>query len=205
MFKRAFKEAVCKYLNTTFPSEANRAKDEIIKTVNAATDSDAREQIQEIRAEFGMLTGWIKSHFTPGSLYTDRGLVFGWWREDQLQAEFLPVALSKNYLKSLPRQMEVVACRDGFLRPVDVPFFHSPIVRVPDGQLAQYARYGWANAVPLQWRRIQGGYIVDLSIVDCGFWAAWKWWPGAGNFYENNPPYPMAESFDYSEEPARDF
>lgn len=213
MFKTAFREAICRYLNTITLGEVSRAKYEIIKLVNSASGSVAREQIQEVLSEFGMLTEWLENHFTPGSLYADRGLVFGWWRDDQLQAESLPVALSKNHFKGFPREMGVLANRNGFSRSVPLPLVDGSLVRqpgclivfVPECESVTYARYGWANALPLQWRRTWGGYTIDRSIVACGFWAAWKWWPGAGDYYANNPPYPMAESFDYCEEPTRDF
>jgi hypothetical protein len=212
MFKTAFREAIKCYLDTTSPSEANRAKDKIIKTVDVVTDPDAREQIQEVLAEFGMLTGWLENHFTPGSLYVDRRLVFGWWREDQLQAESLPVALSENYFDSLPREMEVISNQNGFNRSVPLPLVNGSIVRqpgcsivfVPEFEPVHYARYGWGNALPLQWRRTRGAYIVDRSIIACGFWAAWKWWPGAGDYYASNPPYPMAQSFDNCQKPNCD-
>jgi len=207
MFKTAFRKAIQKYLITTFPSEANRAKDEIIKLVRNTTDSDARQQIKEVLEEFRRLPEWIENHFTPGSLYTDRGLVLGWWRDDQVQAEPLPVALSKNYFKELPREMGVIADRNGFSRSTPLPLLHGSslgvpgclIVSVPSGLSVEYARYGWAEALPLQWRRDWGRYIVDRSILTCGFWPAWKWWPGAGDFYAENPPYPMAENFNYCE------
>jgi len=131
MFRTAFKKAIEKYLNTTFPSEANRAKDEIIKIVAATTDSDAREQIQEVLGEFGMLTGWLENHFTPGSLYADRCLVFGWWHENQLQAESLPVALSKDYFKGTPREMGVLQNRNGFSRSVPLPLVDGTKVGQP--------------------------------------------------------------------------
>lgn len=188
MFKTAFREAIRKYLNTTtFPSEANRAKDEIIKLVNSATDSDTREQIQEVLAEFGMLTEWLENHFASGSLYTDRGLVYGWWRDDQLQAESLPVAFSKNYFKGFPREMRVLSNRNGFGVPVPLPLLEDSIVRVLGDQTNRYARYGWANALPLQWHRTADGYTVDRSSKGSGFWAAWKWRPGAGDYYAAIP------------------
>jgi len=212
MFKTTLKTAIEKYINTTFPSEMDRAKDEIIKIVGTTKDSDAREQIQEVLGKFEILTEWLENHFTPGSLYVDRCLVFGWWHEHQLQAESLPVALSKDYFKGFSRKMEVLANRNGFSRSVPLPLVDGSqvgqpgcsIVFVPEFEPVTYARHGWANALPLQWRRDWCGIVVDQSIIACGFWAAWKWWPGAGEFYASNPPYPLAEKFDYHEQPACD-
>jgi hypothetical protein len=209
MFKASFSRIVEKYLNSISPSEASRAKEEIIRLVRDTADPDARKQIKEVLAEINILPAWLETHFTIGSLYADRGLVFGWWRDDQIQAESLPVALSSNYFKGLPREMEVLANRNGFNRSVPLPLIDGSLlgvpncraVCVPDNYRIDCARYGWADALPLQWRRSWGAYIVDRSITSEGFWAAWKWWPGAANHYASNPPYPMAEKFDYCEKP----
>lgn len=204
-FRKSFKEAIRKYLNTTSPSEASRAKDEIIKTVNTTTDSDARKQIKEVLAEFEALPAWVESHLTVGSLYTDRGLVYGWWRDDQMQAESLPVKLSKTYRKGTFGKIEVLANRNGFGVAIPLPLLDGGSVFVPDFETNQYAAYGWANALPLQWHRTADGYTVDRSITTCGFWAAWKWWPGAADYYANNPPSPLVESFDFCDEAVTDF
>jgi hypothetical protein len=205
MFKTSFRNVVEKYLTSTFPCEANRAKDEIIKLVKNTTGPDAREQIKEVLAGLGHLPAWLETHFTVGSLYADRNLVFGWWRDNQIQAESLPVALSKNYFKEEPRAMGVLANRNGFYTSVPLPLIDGSLVGqpgcrmvcFPDNHRVDCVRYGWAEALPLQWRRNLGAYIVDRSILCEGFWAAWKWWPGAADHYENNPPYPLAENFDY--------
>ncbi len=205
MFEEAFRKAIWKYLDSTFPSEADRAKDEIIKIVKHLTESDARQRVEKVLAEFGLLPKWIEDHFTVGSLYTDRGLVFGWWRENQVQAESLPVALSKNYFKGVPREMRVLANRNGFLKSVPLPLADRShigvpgcsMVSVPRDLSVECARYGWADALPLQWHRTQNSYSVDRSITCSGFWAAWKWWPSAGDYYQKNPPYPLVEKLDY--------
>lgn len=212
-FRIAFNEAIDRYLNTVNQVEARRAKDEIINLVKYTKDPDARRHIKEVIAESGFLSVWLDDHFTPGSVYIDRGLVMGWWRDDQLQAESLPVELSKNYFKIFDRRIEVVANRNGFRRAMPLPLVEgSPTewpcrdtVCVPEFQPLTYGCYGWANAEPLQWRRDGLCIIVDRSILVCGFWAPWKWWPGAGEFYKNNPPYPLCEKFDYCGESAVDF
>jgi hypothetical protein len=78
MFKASFRNVVEKYLNSISPGEASRAKDEIIELVKKKAAPDACEQIKEVLAEIDFLPAWIDTHFTVGSLYTDRGLVFGW-------------------------------------------------------------------------------------------------------------------------------
>lgn len=193
MFKRALRQVIRKYLNTTFPSEANRAKVEIEKIVDATRDSDARKQIKEVLAEFGMLTGWLENHFTPGSLFTDRGWVFGWYHSEQLQAQRLPVKLSATYFKGIFRKIEVVENRDGFRVAEPLPFIDGFPVSIPEGKTHLFARYGWAAAVPLQWHRTADGYMVNRTILACGFCIAWKWWPAAAKYYQKYPPSPLLE------------
>lgn len=203
MFKRTFRAAVRKYLNTTFPSEANRAKVEIEKLVDDTTESNARASIQEVLAEFGMLTGWLESHFTPGSFFTDRGWVFGWYYPEQLQARRLPVKLSATYFKGLFRKIEVIENREGFRVAEPLPFVDGFPVEIPAGKTHLLARYGWAAAVPLQWHRTADCYTVDRSILACGFAIAWKWWPAAAKYYANYPPSPLLEDCRLPDEPNR--
>lgn len=69
------------------------------------------------------------------------------------------------------------------------------VVSVPQQQSFFYAKYGWANACPLQWYRDEEGYKVDRSIIPHGFWQAWKWWEGAWHWYIRNRPE-LFENFD---------
>ncbi|MEG4070935.1 hypothetical protein QUA42_27020 [Microcoleus sp. Pol11C2] len=192
-FKRAFRAAIRKYLNTTFPREASRAKVEIEKLINATTEPNARETIDSVLAEFGMLTGWLENHFTPGSLFTDRGWVFGWYHPEQLQARRLPVKLSATYFKGTFRKIEVTENRDGFRVAEPLPFVDGFPVEIPAEKTHLLARYGWAAAVPLQWHRESDGLLVDRTILSCGFAIAWKWWPAATNYYAKYPPSPLLE------------
>ncbi len=200
-FKRTFRQAVREYLSTTFPSEANRAKVEIEKLVNSVTESNARETIQSVLAEFGMLAGWLENHFTPGSFFTDRGWVFGWYYSEQLQARPLPLKISATYFKGIARKVEVIQNRDGFRVAESLPFVDGSPVEVPPGKTHLYARYGWAAAVPLPWHRTADSLIVDRTILSCGFAIAWKWWPAAAKHYANHPPSPLLEDCKLKSEP----
>jgi hypothetical protein len=203
MFKREFEEAVSKYLNTATPKQANAAKDEITRLVASTTDAEAGQQIKEVLADVDIVPQWLGIHFTRGSLYvTDRGLVYGWWREDQLQAELLPVKISRTYFKGHFRKIEVVNSRNGFEVAEPLPFSDSGVVRVPEFETIKYSRHGWANALPLQWYRTADSYTVNYSILACGFWVAWKWWPGAGDYYAKNPPSPLVLAFNYCDNPV---
>jgi len=73
MFKEKFKKAVEKYIATTFPSEASRAKAAITKVVNSSTELNTQEQIQQVLSGFDELPEWIKNRFTPSSLYKEGG------------------------------------------------------------------------------------------------------------------------------------
>ena len=179
-------------MNTTSPSEANRAKVEIERLVSSAAKSN-REQIQKVLAEFGMLTEWLENHFTPGSFFIDRGWVFGWYYPEQLQAQRLPVKLSATYFKEIFRKIEVIENRDGFRVAEPLPFINGFPVSIPDGKTHLFARHGWAAAVPLQWHRTADAYIVDRTILSCGFAIAWKWWPAAARYYEKYPPSPLLQ------------
>lgn len=167
-------------------------------------DTDARKQIKEVLAEFDALPQWVEHHFTFGSLYTDCGLVYGWWRDDQLQAESLPVSLSRTYGKGYFRKIEVLANRNGFRVAVPISLLDNKVVCVPEFETNEYACYGWANALPLQWHWDADGYTVNRSIIACDFWAPWKWWPGAADYYAKNPPSPLVQCFDYCDEPVDD-
>ncbi|MEG4271045.1 MULTISPECIES: hypothetical protein [unclassified Microcoleus] len=205
MFKRVLRQAVRKYLNTTFPSEANRAKVEIENLVNTVTESDARETISTVIAEFGMLPGWLENHFTPGSFFTDRGWVFGWHSSTQLQAERLPVKISAGYFRGTFRKIEVIESRDGFRVAQPLPYVDGYPVEIPPGKNHIFARYGWAAATPLQWHRTGDGLVVDRTILGCGFAVGWKWWPAAWRYYTDNPPSPLLTDCRLPDDPDRDF
>jgi len=205
MLKRAFRASIKKYLNSTSPREANRAKVKIEEIVAASTGSNTPKQIEEVLAEFSVLPQWIENHFTPGSLYTDRGWAFGWCRSDQVQALRLPIRLSRTYDKGYFQKMEVMENRDGFKTAVPLPLIDGLPVSIPPGQAHLLARYGWAAALPLQWHRTSDGYIVDHSILSCGFLVAWNWWPAAAKYYASNPPSQLPEYPEFSCEPVRDF
>lgn len=195
MFKLKFKKAFDKYIAATFPIEASRAKAAITKVVNSSTELNTQEQIQEVLSGFDELPEWIKNRFTPGSLYKEGGLVLGWHRENQVQAEVIAATITSNGLER-EGYLRVTASRDGFEMPVDMPLAGSDrVVSVPQQQSFFYAKYGWANACPLQWYRDEEGYKVDRSIIPHGFWQAWKWWEGAWHWYIKNRPE-LFEDFD---------
>jgi hypothetical protein len=101
--------------------------------------------------------------------------------------------------------MEVTENRDGFRVAVPLPLIDGLPVSIPPGQAHLFARYGWAAALPLQWHRTSDGYIVDRSILSCGFLVAWNWWPAAAKYYASNPPSQLPEYPEFSCEPVATF
>jgi len=169
-------------------SRASFAKAGITRVVNSSTEVNTLEQIHEVLAEFSNLPEWIKNKFTPGSLYEEGYSWFGWYRENQVQAEALPVTAVAGGLNR-EGYLRVVASRDGFEVPVDMPLPGGYcVVEVPHEGTFSYAKHGWANACPIQWHIDEGGYNVDRSIIPHGFWQAWKWWEGAWHWYMKNRP-----------------
>jgi hypothetical protein len=199
MFREKFKKAIEKYIasvNFSSPTELSRAKGVITRIANSATVENALEQIQEVLEGFGSeLPKPIKNRFTPGSLYKEGNSVFGWYRPDQVQAEVIPVTITSDGLDR-ENYSRVTESRDGFEVPVDMPLAGGAcVVSVPQQQSFFYAKYGWANACPLQWYRDEEGYKVDRSIIPHGFWQAWKWWEGARYWYLEKRPE-LFEDFD---------
>lgn len=198
MFKEKFQKAIERYIASGSPVERSRAKGGITKIVNSSTESNTLEQIQQILGEFDdRLPDLIRNRFTPGSLYREKDTVFGWYRENQVQAEAIPVDIpltATGYLK-------VLANRDGFAEAVPLPLSRGVTVAVPNEQTFLYAKYGWANACSIQWYRDAEGYKVNRSIIPHGFWQAWKWWEDAQHWYLLHRPE-LFEDFEcWGEEP----
>jgi hypothetical protein len=188
MFKTKFKKAIEKCIACTSPIEQSRAKAAITRIVKDATELDVREQIKEVLISFDKLPEWVKNRFTSGSLYREGNSMFGWFRENQVQTEVLPVITTVNGFEE-EGYLRVIESRDGFQRPVDIPLAEGDcVVSVPYEQSFFYAKYGWANPCPLQWYRDAEGYKIDRSIIPHGFWQAWKWWDGAWHWYIKNRP-----------------
>lgn len=192
MFKNKFKKAIDKYLAAETSTAKSAAKGVITRTVNSCLfNSGILEEIQEVLAEFDELPDWVKNRFTPGSMYREGDLVFGWYKEGQVQAESIPVDIplcAEGYMK-------VLANRDGFLEALPLPLGKDFTVTVPYEETFTYAKYGYANACPLQWYRDAEGYKVERSIVPHGFWQPWKWWEGAAYWYLRHRPE-LFEDFD---------
>lgn len=182
MFEEKFRKVIQQYLDAQ-PANKSARKAAITKLINSSPDV-TRDAIQKVIAGFEALPKEIKNRFTPNSLYREGSLVFGWYRENQMQAESIPVDIplhEEGYLR-------VIADRDGFTRSVLLPLIGSNTVSVPWEKAFFYAKHGWANACPIQWHRDAEAYTVDRSIIPHGFWQAWKWWEGAWYWYLERRP-----------------
>jgi len=204
-FKIALKQALTKYINAIDDIDIYNAKTDVLIAVDSAEKQETYPAIREVLTDFWHLPAELADYFIPGSFFVDDGLVFGWYRSDQVRAEFLPVRWSKGYDKGFFNVIEVIHNRDGFRVAVPLPLSYGPIVSIPVKQTYLFASCGWAAAVPLQWYRTKNEYIVCRSIIDCGFCCAWKWWPGAADYYAKHPPDELQQILDYRGEPARDF
>lgn len=196
------KSAIQKYLNpdTTRPSRS-AAKGIITKLVNAASATDLM-LIPGILKEFEELPTWLKLRFQKGSLYQEGDRVFGWYREDQVQAVELPVTLDFTYDRDNDRMrrveyVKVLFERDGFWPAIDLPF-DGTRVNVPvcdDYPFLDLWECGWVSPCQIQWSWFErprwsdlDGYVVERSIIPHGFWKAWKWWPDCWRYYYDKRP-----------------
>ena len=204
-FKIAFKQALTKYINAIDGIDIYNAKTDVLIAVDCAEKQESYPAIREVLTNFWHLPAELADYFIPGSFFIDDGLVFGWYRPDQVRAECLPVRWSKGYDKGFFNIVEVIHNRDGFRVAVPLPLSYGAIVSIPAGQHHLFARYGWAAPVALQWYRTKDSYIVYRSIVYCGFCVAWSLRPDAAEHYAKHPPDDVKEVLFYSGELATDF
>jgi hypothetical protein len=161
-----FTKAIEKYLASETLKDKSSTKGAIAKIVNSSTEANTLEQVPEVLAEFDNLPEWLKNRFSVGALYREGDRVFGWYRENQVQAEVIPVDIP---LTGEGEYLRVLANGDGCAKPTPLPLDGGVTVAVPHEETFLYAKHGWANACPLQWHQNEEGYIVDRSIIDPGF------------------------------------
>lgn len=199
MFEENFKAAIQKYLDAE-PHKKSAFKGVITRLINSLPDVTF-DKIQKVIAEFKDLPEEIAQRFTEGSLYESNGLVYGWTRKNQFQAEPIPVYMS--WAKENGRYIKVLKDRldEGFAEAVPLPLLDK-FVKVPWQKTDIYARHGWANPCKLQWYWEEGeNYAVSRSIIPHGFWQAWKWWDGARNWYLDHRPELFEDAELWGEKP----
>lgn len=210
MFDRKIKIAIQKYLDADKRDSKSEAKEAITRLISAASATDVMS-IPGVSQEFEELPNWLKLRLQKGSLYEEDGEVFGWYKDDQFQAEPLPVELDffsyddGNDVRKV-ECIKVVSESIGFCPAVEIPYcirqslFGETLVNVPiddDLRFLELWGYGFASPCPLQWSWFgpgrdrwddRRGYVVERSIICHGFWRAWKWWPGCWHWYYEKQP-----------------
>jgi hypothetical protein len=156
----------------------------------------------------------LKKRFTPRTFYIEQERIFGWWDiNDQFQAEPLPIYSETNWDNS--NAYIVAPCAGewnsrGFdvAQPLPVKFHSGGLeVSFPVKQSLFWLEHGYALPCELQWRRgewPEGGTClwVDRSIIQFGFWQAWKWWDTAKWWYLDKRPELFADMDWWGEPPA---
>lgn len=203
MFEENLRQAIQKYLDAE-PHRKSAFKGVMTRLINSSPDITV-EVIQKVIAEFKDLPQEITQRFTKGSFYESGGLVYGWVREGQLQAEPIPVYMSVAREEPERRFIRVIRNQPGlgFAEALRLPFLDGR-TEVPWEETDLYARSGWANACDLQWYWKEGeNYVVSRSIIPYGFWQAWKWWDGARNWYLEHRPELFEDEEIWQTEPVR--
>lgn len=201
MFDKKLKAAIQKYLDADTKNSKSGTKGAITKLINAASATDVM-LIPGILQEFQGLPIWLHLRFKKGSLYQEGDRVFGWCRDDQIQAVELPVYLDifsydDGNENRIVKYIRVGASgEEGFAAPVPLPFDGCRVsVKPGDPNFLKLLEYGWASPCDLQWSwfgrpRLSAleGYVVERSIIPHGFWQAWKWWPDCWRWYYAKRP-----------------
>lgn len=201
MFEKKLKTAIQKYLDADTKNSKSGTKGAITKLINAASATDVM-LIPGILQEFQELPSWLKLRFEKGSLYQEGDRVFGWCRDDQIQAVELPVYLGTfsyddGNENRIVKYIRVRASgEEGFAAPISIPFDGCRVsVKPGDPNFLKLLEYGWASPCDLQWSWFERpcwsaleGYVVERSIIPHGFWHAWKWWPGCWEWYYSHRP-----------------
>jgi hypothetical protein len=177
----------------------------IMRLLNDASATDLM-LIPGILKEFEKLPAWLKLRFQKGSLYQDEDRVFGWYKDDQVQAVELPCRLNtfsyNNGEFQYVKYLTVVREKMGFAPAIDLPF-DGVCVKVPvapgydfDDTFLTMWEHGWASPCEIQWSWSDlDGYVVERSIIPHGFWKAWEWYPDCWRDYYDKRP----ELFDDAE------
>jgi hypothetical protein len=136
--------------------------------------------------------GWLVKRLTPGSLYLEGDQVYGWWHDEQLQAEPLPLArIDDSWVVRFTPNLRA----QGFVPAHSLPLNGNEVVIWQISQTFELAQYGWAQACPLQWRWDENGLVVERSIINEGWWRAYKYWDGCWIWYLEFHPEWFADMF----------
>jgi hypothetical protein len=208
-FKKKFNKAIQRHLEADRARTMASTKGVITRLANERAleigVEAARKEILEILNELNKLLkysdslpDWLLLRFMPGSFYQEGERVMGWWDvERQVQAEHLPIHhCNQRYwvnFSTHPDEFHLWYER-GFDSPKELPviFGYEPsrlLVSFPVKRLPKLIEYGYALPCPLQWHWSEGeGLYVNRSIIEHGFWKAWRWHEGSRLWYLEHLP-----------------
>jgi hypothetical protein len=208
------KQELHKRISTFLATGSSSAKGNLTRFVNSLEGISVKEFRSVVS---GVLSGvgteetsrltLLKHRFIPGSPYEEGNRVFGWWHDEQLQAEELPLYYrggTMGYSVSFHGRDGALWRRRGFELPSHYPleFGEGEIwVRFDFKSALFFASLGFANPCSLQWYWNEtDGLVVSRSIISEGFWQAWKWWEGASWWYLEKRPELFADIDWWGEE-----
>jgi hypothetical protein len=204
-FKEKLNKIIDRYLKADTSRKQAGAKGAITKLVTQRASEvgadNARVEfwetlLSERRGKYSSIwKNWdsLLLRFRPGTLYQEGDRVMGWWDDGQVQvqANELPLVRSNStYVVSFhlqPSRINVWQQR-GFevAEPLPLTFVYGSwavsrevvgiTVSFPVARSHFFAQHGYALPCQLQWHRDWSGLVVDRSIIEHGFWQAWKWW-----------------------------
>ena len=203
------KTAIERYTQAETSRKQSAAKGLITRIVNERASevgaTATRQEVIEVLKDLDGIPGWIAQRFNTRSFYKEGDRVMGWWdKASQVQAEALPLySTGRSYSVSFfGRSNEIPLWnRRGFWTAQELPLKFYPVQHGPLGNYQSsyvefpvektliFIEYGYALPCPLQWWWTQGDeFRVTRSIIDHGFWQAWKWWDGAMFWYLEKRP-----------------
>lgn len=216
------KKAIDRYHAADTSRKQAGAKGAITRIVNEratliGAEAARSEVLEAVKTVDSGIAFWIKERFTPGSFYQEGNYVYGWWDDGsiQVQAEKLPLHFFSGSFYSVSfyhREEEALLWQQrGFEPAEDLPLrsiFSTTSgwsqVSFPVERSEFWAKYGYALPCDLQWRWHPGEeYFVLRTIVDAGFWRAYKWWAGCQWwYYERHPEWFSGSNLWGAEEPT---
>jgi hypothetical protein len=194
--------AIDRYIGADTARKRTNAKKALIKLVcdraEQVGNDDARVEFYKVLLAKNRTKGLpnkllpdeLVHCFSPHTFYEKGDRVIGWWADGEVQvhAEELPLVRSAGIPHSYgcsavsfdkyPERVTVWRQR-GFEKAEQLPIVSGVAgitVYFPWTQSQLLAEHGYARPCELPWHRDSDGLFVDRSIIEHGFWQAWKWW-----------------------------
>lgn len=196
MNKEVHIEELNRHLKCYLVKATKRRKEMITKAIRDLEGSATVEEVKEILLSvegaseevFSYWLNLLETNLETGdSLYpTTLPTVLGKFRPNQLLAENLPM---RRDTQTDPPKYIVFSCRqeEGFDRAKHIPLYEG-YVCVASSRWEEFAKYGYAQALPIALIRRDDSWIVQLSVYEFGFSVAWKWWENCRKWYFEKHP-----------------